>query len=675
MKKLQKSLINSSAGLVILLAAPSLAAGEEISQQDLENQPTQLLAQATERPPTETPDILVPNPEIIIKSNTSQNDPLLNQGTVNVPVVPNLPRAVAPPVGDISVSNINAGADQVDLGTRAIVPRLVLRQAPAKEVLAVLARYAGLNLVFTDAPAASDPSAPGGGAVVTPDPTVSLDLANEPVQEVFNSVLMISGLKANRRGRTIFIGANLPNGARNLISRSLRLNQVKANSAGIFLASQGADFQRLVTQVQEITDPITNRVVRRVEQPAELKSVQGASTRIGGSPLLLTGLSVSTDDRLNTITLVGEPRQVEVATSFLTQLDVRRRQVAVNVKVIDINLRNTQDFNSSFSFGFNDGYFLQDNGAALLNFGNNNPASRAQAGQPGGFLAPIIPLASTIANPPVLEPFLDRVANAPFADTTSPFATSTASPRPNFGTFQNPFQPGVTDIPVSGPITYRFPGLFQTPNRFLLTIQTQIQNGNAKILTDPTLVVQEGQEATVRLTQKVLESVSTQVDPLSGVRTTTPVLADSGLILTVNIDKIDDNGFVNLSVSPSIASPGSTVQFSSGGAESTNTLTLLSRRELSSGLIRLRDSQTLILSGIITEADRTTVKKVPILGDIPILGALFRSTSSENSRQEVIILLTPQLINDNANSQFGYNFNPSPTAADLLKRQGFPLQK
>lgn len=169
MKKLQQSLIYTSASLVMLLQNTPIATSEEFQQvpittsEEFQQVPNNtpittfnltpaasLLAQATEPSINQTPNVLVPNPEIIIKSNGSQNDPILTQGTVDVPVSPNLPRAVAPPVGDIAVSNISAASEQVDLGTRAIVPRLVLRQAPAKEVLAVLARYAGLNLVFTD---------------------------------------------------------------------------------------------------------------------------------------------------------------------------------------------------------------------------------------------------------------------------------------------------------------------------------------------------------------------------------------------------------------------------------------------------------------------------------------------------------------------------------------------
>jgi type IV pilus assembly protein PilQ len=352
--------------------------------------------------------------------------------------------------------------------------------------------------------------------------------------------------------------------------------------------------------------------------------------------------------------------------------------VVVNVKVIDVNLLNTDRFNSSFSFGFNDGFFVQDNGAAVLNFGNMNPPTSSTVSRPGAFAQPIVPLNNVFSGEgtPELAPFFD-VQDAPFSNITT--RGSRVNPdtgrvdtyaRPNFGRFNNPFQPGATDRTLQN---FALPGLFQYPQRFLMTLQASIQTGNAKILTDPSLVVQEGQQATVKLTEKVLESVETKVDPLSGERTTVPVLADAGLTLAVNVDQVDDNGFISLSVSPTIASPGSPIQFNSGGL-TINTLTPLIRRELTSGLIRLRDGQSLILSGIIQEKQQSSETKVPILGDIPILGALFRSRTNSNSRSEVIILLTPKIIEDSATSTLGINYQPGQDAAEVLQRQGFPVQ-
>ncbi|RPH90082.1 MAG: pilus assembly protein, partial [Chroococcales cyanobacterium metabat2.561] len=338
---------------------------QEFSQENLQKSPNQLVPSSAAVQKEMSDRILasekllaqsaplVPNPEIII------------QGAPQTPGAPTLPRAVAPPVGDIAISNIDASAEKVKFERNITVPRVLLREASAREVLMTLANYAGYNVVFTSAQ----------GETNATSQTVSLEFTNESVENIFNAVLLISGLQANRQGTTIFVGAQLPQGARNLISRTLRLNQVKAVNAATFLATQGAEYQRLVSKTEDIVDPLTGRVIGRRDVPATLEALKPQNTEGSKAALLLTGLRIAADDRLNSINLIGEARQVQIATSLLTQLDARRRQVVVNVKVIDVNLLNTDRFNSSFSFGFNDGFFVQDNGAAVLNFGNMNPPS------------------------------------------------------------------------------------------------------------------------------------------------------------------------------------------------------------------------------------------------------------------------------------------------------------
>ena len=73
----------------------------------------------------------------------------------------------------------------------------------------------------------------------------------------------------------------------------------------------------------------------------------------------------------------------------------------------------------------------------------------------------------------------------------------------------------------------------------------------------------------------------------------------------------------------------------------------------------MRDGQGLILSGIIQDADRTSISKTPILGDLPILGSLFRRTTRINERNEVVVLVTPQILDDSDRSTFGYSYVPS----------------
>ncbi|MEL6930593.1 MAG: secretin N-terminal domain-containing protein [Cyanobacteria bacterium J06600_6] len=480
-------------------------------------------------------------------------------------------------------------------------------------------------------------------------------------------------MDANRRGNIIYVGEELPASARNLVSRTLRLNQVTAENAALYLASQGATGKRLTSEVEEIIDPETGRVVQRNETSPELSDLDGGSDdETGTKALMLRGLQVSTDGRLNAITLVGEPRKVEVATAFLTQLDARRRQVAVNVKVLDVNLLNQDLFNSSFSFGVGDTFFSQDGGSAVLNFGDTRPPNAEETANTQFF-----PTVSPIQYGAESQPFFDIAQNSPFnnvipslndfSDTISPYA------RPSFGTSDNPFRPGVSDVDVTDQgiqYEYSLPSLFQYPKKFLSQLNAQITSGNAKILTDPTLMVQEGQQATVKLAQNIIESVKTDIDGETGTRTITPVIAEAGVVLTVNVERVDDNGFVSMSVSPTVSSIGATQNFDSGGG-AVNLLNLLSKRELSSGLVRLRDGQTLILSGIIQDQERTTISKVPLLGDIPLLGSLFRSTDKASERAEVIVLLTPEIVEENAG--LASNFSPSKESREVLQREGVGL--
>ena len=257
--------------------------------------------------------------------------------------------------------------------------------------------------------------------------------------------------------------------------------------------------------------------------------------------------------------------------------------------------------------------------------------------------------------------------------TVTPGTPAVGTPgQPNFVPATPPTTTTTATAGTRGTITSALPSFFQFPSRFLSALRSQIQSGNAKILTDPTLVVQEGQSATVNLTQEVVGNVRSESETSEGVRTTTVTaeIKQAGLVLNIRVERIDDNGFITLAVNPTVTAIGG--QQNIVVDNDTNQIALLTVRNLNSGQIRLRDGQTLILSGIIQDSDRTTVSKVPILGDIPILGALFRSTNRVNQRQEVIVLLTPQILDDSAGSSFGYSYTPGQNARQLLERRGFP---
>jgi type IV pilus assembly protein PilQ len=657
------------------------------------------------------PDVLIPNPEVIIDGKIAEpagpNQPY-NQAP------PFLPRAVAPPVGDITQSTIDTSPSAIDLGTQERVPRLVLRDAPVREVLSLLARAANLNVVYIGGEAEKTPGAEGATKT---SQTISLDIENEPVQDVFNYVLRLSGLEANRTGRTIFVGAKLPNSTRDTVMKSLRLNQVTVGVALNFLVGLGAESavsrERQVTSVNAVTVGASVSPITQTQTTTETK-VETQRIDYKDSTPLLRGLQALGDERTNSVTLIGNPKLVEMATSQLVQLDVRRRQVVVNVKIIDVNLSGIQDSNSSFSFGIGNSYFTNDGGAATFNFGGSRPAkgdevaNNASGGPPvivnpyagaqtfldlnnpgtsipntgigsrtiqDGILTENIPGGSAtflnskagVSGNPFETGFTGATAGTP--DVT--IITNTDAVRDSNGNVTTPAKKVTTFTPgTPGTATSALPSLYQFPKKFLASLTAQVTSGNAKILTDPTLIVQEGQTANVNLTQEVVGNITLKItDTVGGSRTDKTFEKQKvGLTLNVKIERIDDNGFVSLSVAPTVNSPTSSSDTGNGR------ISLVAERSIQSGLIRLRDGQTLILSGIIQDQDRTTVSKLPILGDIPLLGALFRKTNRQNERREVIVLLTPQIMDDSERSSYGYNYTPSPQIRQVLERRGVRVQ-
>ena len=625
---------------------------------------------------SQNPGVLLPNPEVTVTRNDRAPLPSEIQSQTNQ-APPFQSRAVPPPLGDISVSNIAPAAGSIELSSGERIPRLVLRDAPVRDVLALLARAAGLNIAFTGGGAA--PGQPGQAAPAAPGaagadegPKISLDIENESVQDVFNYVLRISGLQANRVGRTIFVGSNLPLDSRNIIIRTLRLNQVRSTDAANFLSAQGAETQLPITRVtiQTVGQGNSARDVE-IREP----DIKAIGARDGTGPLLLRGLSVLADARLNSITLVGDPRKVDIAVAFLTQLDLRRRQVAVNVKVIDINLSGNNQSSSSFSFGINNNFFVNDNGAASLNFGGINPPGgnaifNPETNRPGSLTGrPIVP--NPIGNQTPLYDPSGRLINVPLTAPggglfVQPTAPITDDPTRVAVTDYTPFARDLTTGALTsfGSATFGLFPLLQYPRRFLSALRATIETNNGKILTDPTLVVQEGETANVNITDEVISNITSQTQTTGNTSNTTvtAVKDRAGLQLGVAIDRVDDNGFVSLRVNPIIRTPGPTRPL--GG----NQITLLGERSLQSGLIRLRDGQTLIVSGIIRDEERITANKIPILGDLPIIGSLFRRTNKTNQRAELIVLLTPQILDDSDRSNFGYQNNISPDARQLLQR-------
>ncbi|WP_287129541.1 secretin N-terminal domain-containing protein [Candidatus Cyanaurora vandensis] len=468
-------------------------------------------------------------------------------------------RAIAPPTGDVAIASLNV-EPLVRLGTNDPIT-LVLKDAPAREVLTLMARRAGLNAIFAEDVAGK---------------TVSVDVQSESLEQTFNLILRLTGLKAQKIDRTLVVGATLPQDLVQSSIRTYRLNQ--ANVAQVL-----PQLQQLTAQLQETIVPIV-------------------------------------DPRTNSLTIVGSPRALKVASALIAQLDVRKRQVMIALKLVDVDLLDTKNLGIGF------GYQLGKFSIGSLETGN--------VGTPATFIT--FPSTSTAAGSTTGT----TVSSTPInGETTFPGGVPTVT-RLNIGT---PIGPAVSDNFISSFDST----VSDLTSQLQARIQASVQAGNSKILADPKLVLESGVGVTdatngrIDISDDVIVGTQITVDPATGLTSTTVQKDRAGVILDVQLFNIDDNGYVNLGIRPSVSSIISTQRDANN-----NLITLLSRRNIDIRRLRLRDGQTLVLAGLIQDQDITAVNKVPILGDIPILGVLFRFERVQNRRRELALMVTPYVLKD-----------------------------
>jgi len=408
------------------------------------------------------------------------------------------------------------------------------------------------------------------------------------ISDAFNSVLLSSNLQAILEKDIIFVGKNiLTKSLIPKVSKTYRLNQVNAASVADYLSTLGAEISKVMLVSGSIDGTeIGDSYVNKKEMNDEVINPY----EINGGPL--NGLIGTADLRLQTITLIGSKDLIKTAEKYLKSLDIRHRQVALTIKIIDVSLTKSDIKNNVLELRTGDTRIINNSGLGLVT-GNSEP--------------------------------------------------------------ENP--PGTANIPniISG-------GLSE--GNFLNWLEAKITNENAKILASPTLILGENpnilssgaasvddalsaatigrpykNEGFIKVGETVVTGFTQTAD--EGVVTCTAEEGTAGITFGAKVDKIDDNGFVTFALSPAISSVTKSVEIAGCGIQNT-----LSVRKLDTGSIRVKNGDTLILTGVLQDSDTVTTSKVPILGDIPILGSIFRNNSSQKRKSELIILVTPKILKD-----------------------------
>ncbi len=113
----------------------------------------------------------------------------------------------------------------------------------------------------------------------------------------------------------------------------------------------------------------------------------------------------------------------------------------------------------------------------------------------------------------------------------------------------------------------------------------------------------------------------------------------AGILLDIT-PEIDSNGYITLKINPSISDTVETV--TSGGAARTIPPDLI-RRQIAS-VIKVKDGEHAILGGLISSKTGFKNNKLPLLGDIPLLGNLFKREEKINTVEELVLIITPHIV-------------------------------
>jgi type IV pilus assembly protein PilQ len=699
-------------------------------------------------------------------------------------------RAVAPPLGDMAVgSMVLRNQSYVNVSGPNVT--LTLRNAPAKDALMSIAQLGGYGFVFVDDQPASTSQGSqspviqnGSSAVVTGPSTVqagrsvTMAFRNESYARALNSILLAAGLQGKKDGNTILVGVNvLGKGFGSQISKVYRLNQASASSAADYLASLGASITKISVITNSVSQgtPLANDVAgSQATQQTQKQDITTTET-YGGGLGPLRGLIGTTDSRLQTITLIGDSSQVSVAENYLRQLDLRQRQVALTVRILDVNLDNSSEIDNSFAFRYGSNFIVNDQGRLLAAFGKNLPAqsssfdqfeettqTSASARSSGGSRNTSSSRASSEGQSSSAGSSATTQASDSVADTyqlTDTYTTEELKKindvlQKTSGTvvYKNDVTGKYETLPVPANDGYREatetnisnitnlisaitgretsasrtntssntrsdgsdassgsssqsgrssnaqsdrssnknksstsrkrpnPGLNYPDSEFYDFLQAQIVSRSTKILASPTLILQEGDEpysgsdseristdgkvgrsrtneAFVRVGTQYVTAYAVRQD-INGNNFCEPKFGNAGLTFGARVDKIDDNGFVTFSLSPEISAAIGTQQIDRCGI-----IYQINDRLLDTGKVRVRDGQTLILTGVISDEDRSVVTKWPILGDLPLVGQFFRRSSGDRRKSELVIMVTPRVIKDDQGGMYGYGYQPATNDA------------
>ena len=419
--------------------------------------------------------------------------------------------------------------------------------------------------------------------------SVTLRLINVPWDQALDIVLQAKGLDKRRNGNVIWIAP-----------------QREISDREQALAESRRKLQVLVETVTEYI-PINYGKARDFAALINLRNggVAGAAGGGGGAGFLSERGRVTFDDRTNTLLVHDTPDRVKMIRDLVAKLDRPVQQVLIEARVVVATDNFARDIGAKF--GISGGYEV-----------NNTVVSTA-----GNLLA-----ADQMANLALNNRFSGTGSGLP---NTAPGGTGSGIQVPSLANRLN------VSLPASTPRAGSF-GLTVLGASYLLDLELSAgeTESRSELISNPRVITANQQEADIKQGQEIgyvtfngaagAATATVQFkEAVLELKVTPTITADGRVFLTLDVKKDNINSLV--------PNPG-------GGF-----VPQLDKRQITTAVL-VDNGQTVVLGGVYEFDKTTTLTKVPFLGDLPGIGALFRDLQKNNSKAELLIFVTPRILDE-----------------------------
>lgn len=324
-------------------------------------------------------------------------------------------------------------------------------------------------------------------------------------------------------------------------------------------------------------------------RPPSVPSPAGAAPGAGGEASVAdlgNDVKITADDSTNSLLITGSKSGYNSLNTIVRKLDIRRPQVYIEVDIMDLNEKGDFQAGTSIFAG------------VAKSDGSGTKTIIGWEGTRGG-MGSVIGALTTIGTPTAQN--VQGVADAFGKDLSIGVLAG-----------QKVNLPGIGDV---------------TPGALIHLMKT---DANSRSVSSPNILTSNNQEATITVGQKYLYR-------------STNTTAAGGTSQKIEKEDVD----TTLTIKPTISySDYVTMDFSveaNSLANFVDGVPQTSKRKTKQ-VVTVKNNQTVVISGLVQTVQSETYQKIPLLGDIPVLGWLFRNTTTANSRTNLVIFMTPHIV-------------------------------